>query len=72
MMVTTFQIQTGQCSGNSARLDWVHIDAIGDGVTIRPPQRFGRGLRVRLRPATAAEPFHRSHHTSEINPSVHS
>jgi hypothetical protein len=74
-MVTSFQVQTGQHSGNSARLDWVHVDAMDEGVTVRPPHRFGRGLHVRLRRAAASESPRSPHHisaiqTSEANPSV--
>lgn len=69
-MVTSYQVQTGQHSGSSARLDWVHVDRVGEGVTVHPPHRFGRGLRVRLHSAAASEPPHLPHHTSETKPSV--
>ncbi len=69
-MITSFQVQTGQHSGNSARLDWVHVDAMDEGVTVRPPHRFGRGLHIRLRRAAAAESPLLPHHTSETKPSA--
>ena len=71
-MVTSYQVQTGQHSGNSARLDWVRVDAMDEGVAVRPPHRFGRGLHVRLRRAAAPELPRLPRHTSETNPSVRS
>jgi hypothetical protein len=69
-MVTTYQIQTGQHSGSSARLDWVHVEPVGDGVTVRPPNRFGRGLHVRMHQTKSRTSPQSSPHTSEANASV--
>lgn len=69
-MVTTYQIQTGQHSGSSASLDWVHVEPVGEEVTVRPPNRFGRGLNVRVRRTKSRTSPQALPHTSEVNASV--
>lgn len=69
-MVTIYQVHTGQHAGHGARLDWVHSEPAGDDVTIHPLNRFGRGLRVRVRRTSEGNRHDGFTTPQNLNPSV--